>query len=118
MHLAATLDASVDGAVEFEFEVTNTSEEPVDLTFSSGKTADVTVSADDSEVWRWSEGQLFIAGTARKPTPSRGGRKRVRSVKQTHRLQPGRLPNVFELLSLHMMYGEAAHCSRATYREQ
>lgn len=65
MALDATLDAVIeDGGVVFEFAVENAGEDPVELTFSSGKTADVTVyergeGTGGSPVWQWSEGRLF-----------------------------------------------------------
>ena len=59
MSLEATLDASVDGAVEFEFTVNNTGDGPVELQFRSGKVADVAVLDDGEEVWRWSAGRMF-----------------------------------------------------------
>jgi hypothetical protein len=61
MSLNATLDATVDGDVEFTFEVTNDGSTPVELTFRTGKRADVTVTdAETGEaVWRWGEGRMF-----------------------------------------------------------
>jgi hypothetical protein len=61
MTLNGTLDATVDGDVEFTLTVTNTGPDPVDLTFRSGKRADVVVTDTDSgeEVWRWSQGRMF-----------------------------------------------------------
>ena len=59
MSLEATLDASVDGAVEFEFRVRNTGDEPVELQFRSSKAADIAVLDDGEEVWRWSAGRMF-----------------------------------------------------------
>lgn len=60
MALDSHLDVTVtDTAVEFTFTVTNADTEPVDLEFRSGKAADIAVSEDDRERWRWSEGKLF-----------------------------------------------------------
>ncbi|MEF8887133.1 MAG: BsuPI-related putative proteinase inhibitor [Haloarculaceae archaeon] len=60
MSLDGHLDVAVGGdTVEFTFTVTNVDTEPVDLSFRSGKVADVAVYADGAEVWRWSEGRMF-----------------------------------------------------------
>lgn len=60
MSLDGHLDVTVgDIAVEFAFTVQNADTEPVDLEFRSGKPADVAVSEDGVEVWRWSEGRMF-----------------------------------------------------------
>lgn len=65
MTLEATLDATVgDSAVEFAFRAENAGEEPVELTFTSGKTADVAVYSVMKEVnaepvWRWSDHRMF-----------------------------------------------------------
>lgn len=60
MTLNGTLDATVDGDVEFTFTVTNTGPNPVELSFRSGKRADVAVTdAGGEEVWRWSQGRMF-----------------------------------------------------------
>jgi len=59
MSLEATLDASVDGTVEFEFSVRNAGDSPVELQFRSGQVADVAVVDDGEEVWRWSDGRMF-----------------------------------------------------------
>ncbi len=60
MELRGTLTVTpASDQVQFSYVVRNQAEEPVDLTFTSGQTADVVVQADDEEVWRWSEGQMF-----------------------------------------------------------
>lgn len=61
MPLNATVDATVDGDVEFTFEVTNSGPGTVELTFRSGKRADVAVTDAESgdEVWRWSQNRMF-----------------------------------------------------------
>lgn len=62
MSLDASIDAAVRGdGVTFEFRVRNAGDEPVDLTFTSGKTADVVVSEADSDrkVWQWGDGRMF-----------------------------------------------------------
>ena len=61
MSLNATVDATVNGDVEFSFEVTNNGPDPVELTFRSGKRADVAVTDTETgeEVWRWSQNRMF-----------------------------------------------------------
>ena len=90
MEFDSTLDATVaDAGVQFTFEVENTSEQPIELSFQSGKKADVAVydstdweglprralssegatpetrtgkpddEDDPEEVWRWSDGRAF-----------------------------------------------------------
>lgn len=51
--------AAESNAVTFTFRVSNEGEEPVDLTFPSGKIADVVVRQGDEDVWRWSDGRMF-----------------------------------------------------------
>lgn len=53
-------DPPVAGAsVSWSFRVTNVSDEPLTLTFSSGQRAEVVLSDEGGEVYRWSEGQVF-----------------------------------------------------------
>lgn len=63
MTLEPSLTATgTDGSVTFTFRVENTGDDPVDVRFNSGQTADVVVyetDSKDSEVWRWAEGQMF-----------------------------------------------------------
>lgn len=59
MTLEGDLDVTVDSGVEFTFTVTNTDSESRRLEFRSGKTVDFTVTSDDKEVWRWSDGRMF-----------------------------------------------------------
>lgn len=60
MALEGGLDVTVDrDRVEFALTVTNADTEPVELPFASGQIADFAVSADEAEVWRWSEGRMF-----------------------------------------------------------
>lgn len=66
MSLDATLDVSVrDDEVVFEVRAENTSDSPITVTFTSGKTADVTVyeqgsiDVDSEPVWKWSSGRMF-----------------------------------------------------------
>lgn len=61
MTLEATLDATANGNVEFEFTVRNTGDETVELTFMDGQTADIVVSEEgsDEEFWRWSDRRMF-----------------------------------------------------------
>lgn len=53
-----TVDVT-DGSVEFGFTVENTGTESIDLEFPSGKSVDVAVYDDGTEIWRWSEGRMF-----------------------------------------------------------
>ena len=46
-------------AVEFAFTVSNADTDPVELTFRSGKVADVAVYDGEAVVWRWSDGRMF-----------------------------------------------------------
>jgi hypothetical protein len=67
-HLAVAVGAD---AVEFALTVENAGDDPVELTFRNGMTADVAVFADtaggdpdatlgdDAPVWRWSDGRMF-----------------------------------------------------------
>lgn len=59
MGLESTLSVTVYDAVTFSYEVTNAGSEPVELTFRSGKQADVVVLDGEQEVWRWSDGRMF-----------------------------------------------------------
>lgn len=60
MELNAALDVRpADDSVTFRLTVTNGGTDPVELTFNSGQTAEFVVAADETVVWRWSEGQLF-----------------------------------------------------------
>ena len=60
MGLNASLDVqATDGAVTVRLTVTNEGDDPVELTFSSGQTAEFVAASDDDVAWRWSEGQLF-----------------------------------------------------------
>jgi hypothetical protein len=69
MTLESSLAVAVAAdAVEFAFTVENAGDDPVELTFPNGMTADVAVfeaaggdaedPADDA-VWRWSDGRMF-----------------------------------------------------------
>lgn len=60
MSLTADLTvATRPNAVAFTFTVHNEGDERVELTFPSGKVADVVVREDGEAVWRWSEGRMF-----------------------------------------------------------
>jgi hypothetical protein len=60
MSLDCSLDVSTSGnAVTFTLTVENAGNDAVDLSFSSAQTHDVTVTEGGSEVWRWSDGQMF-----------------------------------------------------------
>lgn len=60
MALDGSLDATVtDDRVTFELTVTNTGSSTAQLSFSNAMKADFAVLDDDTEVWRFSDGQLF-----------------------------------------------------------
>jgi len=67
MPLAATLDVTTNRAVSFSFRVVNDGTSAIDLTFRSGKRADVVVrdATTQEEVWRWSDGRLFTQALQR-----------------------------------------------------
>ncbi|USZ67913.1 BsuPI-related putative proteinase inhibitor [Halorussus salilacus] len=54
--VAATVEAD---RVEFEYEVENVGDDPEEVTFRSGLSADFAVLRDGEEVWRASEGRMF-----------------------------------------------------------
>jgi len=71
MTLEATLEVTVDGgAVVFDFRAVNAGLEPVELTFTSGKVADVAVYEGDTASgeprWRWSDGMMFTQAIQRR----------------------------------------------------
>lgn len=58
--LSSSLSARVhDDGVTFRFEVSNEGDDPVELRFRSGQTAEVTVRSEEREVWSSAEGQMF-----------------------------------------------------------
>jgi hypothetical protein len=59
--LTATVDVEThDDTARFTLTVTNEGDDPVSLTFSDSQRFDFVVrDADDTERWRWSEGQMF-----------------------------------------------------------
>jgi hypothetical protein len=58
--LLPSLQATTHGdSVQFVLQVTNVSEAPVRLEFTSGQTYDFAVQAGGREVWRWSADQMF-----------------------------------------------------------
>lgn len=61
MSLDATLEATADGDVTFTLSVTTGDPIPEELTFRSGKRADVVVrDAETGEtVWQWGRGRMF-----------------------------------------------------------
>ena len=60
MSLDCSLDVSTSGsAVSFTFIVENAGSNPVELSFSSAQTHDVTVLDGDTAVWRLSDGRMF-----------------------------------------------------------
>jgi hypothetical protein len=46
-------------SVQFHLSVTNTSAEPLELTFPTGQSFDFAVMQNGREVWRWSADQMF-----------------------------------------------------------
>lgn len=60
MTLAGHLDVSVEpGEIGFAFTVRNEGPDPLTLQFRSGQTAEFVVYEDRTEVFRWSDGQMF-----------------------------------------------------------
>jgi len=58
--LEGALDVTLtDATVEFTFTVTNGGTEPVDLEFQNGKIADIIVTENNNEIWRWSDSRMF-----------------------------------------------------------
>lgn len=58
--LDATLDAATDGDdLQFTLTVENTGDDPETLSFRDSQRAEFVAHDGDSEVWRWSEGQMF-----------------------------------------------------------
>lgn len=48
-----------DGEVELTLQVTNPSDQPVELTFPTGQSFDFVVQRDGRELWRWSADRMF-----------------------------------------------------------
>ncbi|WP_433624480.1 BsuPI-related putative proteinase inhibitor [Halomicrococcus sp. NG-SE-24] len=61
-------------AVAFELTVRNAGDDPVELTFRSGLTADFAVLDDDEERWRASEGRMFTQALQSETVESGGER--------------------------------------------
>ena len=60
MTLQSSVTATVGAdRVEFEYTVENVGNDPEELQFRSGLTADFAVLDDDTEVWRASDGKMF-----------------------------------------------------------
>lgn len=58
--LVPSLQVQTTGkTVQFTFQVTNTSNAPIPLEFSSGQSFDFVVLQGGREVWRWSADQMF-----------------------------------------------------------
>lgn len=57
--LDGQLTVDTDRPVRFAFTVTNTGDVPVTLEFNDACKADFVVLDDETEHWRWSEGQMF-----------------------------------------------------------
>lgn len=73
MSLDGSLDVAVgDDSVEFVFTVQNEGTEPIDLVFPSGKVVDVAVEEGGAEVWRWSDGRMFVQAVQTETVPAGG----------------------------------------------
>lgn len=59
MTLSGTLNIERKQGVQFVFTVRNTEDEPIELRFRDGCTADFVLVEDGMERWRWSNGRLF-----------------------------------------------------------
>lgn len=59
--LESHLEVAVGDVVEFDFAVRNVGSEPIGLTFSTGRIADVVVidAETESPIWRWSDDRMF-----------------------------------------------------------
>jgi hypothetical protein len=58
LEAALAVDDTAESVI-FEFTVQNGGDREVELTFPSGKLADVTVLDEGETVWRWSDDRLF-----------------------------------------------------------
>lgn len=64
--LVPSLEVSTGGSsVDLVLQVTNPSEEPVELNFASGQIYDFVVLEGEREIWRWSEDQMFTQALRR-----------------------------------------------------
>ncbi|WP_049923990.1 BsuPI-related putative proteinase inhibitor [Halopiger djelfimassiliensis] len=61
MSLEGTLETTGDatGPVTFQFTVTNTGAEPIELEFTDACKAEFVVEDDGTEIWRFTEGRMF-----------------------------------------------------------
>lgn len=60
VEVTADPDPPVAGAeVRWSFRVSNRSDDPLTLRFSSGQRAEITLTRDGDDVYRWSEGRVF-----------------------------------------------------------
>lgn len=58
--IASSLDVAVGSDVRLTLHITNTSDQPLELRFSSGQTHDFAVTdSTGRELWRWSADRLF-----------------------------------------------------------
>jgi hypothetical protein len=74
---AGRLAAVAGRPVTFVVVLENRGADPARLVFPTGQSADLTISRDGSEVWRWSAGQAFTQAV-REETLEAGGRRAVR----------------------------------------
>lgn len=57
--LDSALEVTVGDGVKFNFSVVNASDAPVEVTFRDTCKVDFAVYRDDTELWRYSDGQMF-----------------------------------------------------------
>lgn len=70
--LAATMEVKLESdSVQFVLHVTNTGDEAVDFTFPTSQRYDFVVRDEaGAEVWRWSEGMMFLQAISHAPLAS------------------------------------------------
>lgn len=67
MNLACDLELDHADGLRFRFTVHNAGDEPTEIQFRDGQTADFAVYEDGSEHWRWSDGRLFTQALHSQP---------------------------------------------------
>jgi hypothetical protein len=74
--LASSLVVEIgDNDVRLVFHITNTSNRPVELEFTSGQRYDFTVRRGESVVWRWAADRSFIQMIGQETVPAGGSLK-------------------------------------------